>query len=328
MSKADPDPAGPDRSSGGEGSYPGARDFAASDEMTGREDGTISWGELLVEAREALAARGNPDAGGDARRIIEEVSGSSPSAFLLGLDELVTEGGMSRYEKMLSRRLTGEPLQYVLGSWAFRTLDLMVDRRVLIPRPETEAVVEMALAELDLIGGTERETLVVDLGTGSGAIGLSIAAERVRSRVWLTDSSSDALDVARANIAGLGRSGARVSSALGSWFEALPDDLRGTVDLIISNPPYVATAIELPGEVTDWEPGSALWSGEDGTDDLRKILAGAGEWLRVDGVLVCEISPEQTGTVLELADRHFHECRIGVDLTGRDRALLARRPRP
>ncbi len=294
------------------------------------DDGTITWGQLLVEAREALGAAGRADAigdaAGDARLIIAEASGMSPSELVLGLDTLVTEGGVARYEKMLARRLRGEPLQYVLGSWGFRTLDLMVDQRVLIPRPETEIVVEVALAELDLIGGDARETVVVDLGTGSGAIGLSIAAERVRSRVWLTDLSAEALSVARSNAAGLGRAGARVNVAQGSWFEALPGDLRGTVDLIISNPPYVASGAELPAQVTDWEPAGALFSGPDGTDDLRVILAGAGEWLTSDGVLVCELSPEQAEELAEVAREWFGEAVIGADLTGRSRMLVARHP--
>ena len=111
---------------------------------------------------------------------------------------------------MLRRRIAGEPIQYVLGHWAFRGLDLMVDGRVLIPRPETETVVEVALRELDRLGGRDRPTTVVDLGTGSGAIALAVATERVRTRVWATDSSDEALQVARANLAGIGRSAARV----------------------------------------------------------------------------------------------------------------------
>lgn len=298
-----------------------------SDGTTGDDlEGTVTWGELLSEARQRLESAGIPDPAGDARRIVEEASGISASGFVIALERLVTEGGMSRFDGMLARRIEGEPLQYVLGSWAFRKLDLMVDKRVLIPRPETETVVELALVELDLIGGKERQTLVVDLGTGSGAIGLSVATERVRSKVWLTDASADALEVARANIAGLGRSGARVNTALGSWFDALPDELRGNVDLIISNPPYVPDEAELPIEVSGWEPSSALFAGGDGTDDLRTIIEGAGEWLTDEGVLVCELSPEQAESMAELARGKFHEFRIGADMTGRERALMARRP--
>ncbi len=221
----------------------------------------------------------------------------------------------------------GEPLQYVLGRWGFRTLDLMVDRRVLIPRPETETVVEVALAELDRLGGREVPTTVVDLGTGSGAIALSVAVERVRTTVWATDASDQALEVARANLSGIGRAGARVRMARGSWFEALPAELRGAVDLVVSNPPYVATSAELPTEVVAWEPTSALWAGPDGTDDLRRIITGAPGWLADHGVLVCELSPEQGPAMADLAGGWFAQVGLEPDLTGRTRALVARTPR-
>ncbi|MCB1255998.1 MAG: peptide chain release factor N(5)-glutamine methyltransferase, partial [Microthrixaceae bacterium] len=239
-------------------------------------DGTISWRELLAEAVARLDGSGvteTPES--DARRIIEAASGASPAELFLQLDDLATERGVAHFDSMVSRRLTGEPLQYVIGSWGFRTLDLMVDARVLIPRPETEFVVEVALDELDRVGGSERPTTVVDLGTGSGAIGLSITAERVRTSVWITDASSDALEVARANIAGLGRAGARVSSALGNWFEALPGELSGAVDMIISNPPYIPDSTGLPAQVAEGEPSGALRSGAEGLNDFRLIISSA-----------------------------------------------------
>jgi release factor glutamine methyltransferase len=289
--------------------------------------GTVSWRELLAEATARFRSAGLEHGASDARRVVEQASGASPSELLLVLDELVTERGMAHFDDMVQRRIGGEPLQYVLGAWSFRTLDLMVDSRVLIPRPETEAVVEVALAELDALGARQVPTTVVDLGTGSGAIALAIAAERVRTTVWATDLSDEALVVARANIAGLGRSGARVHTGVGSWFEALPDELRGSVDLLISNPPYVATSALLPEDVTEWEPGLALWSGPDGTDDLRTIVSGAGEWLRDGGVLVCELSPEQADAMEAFAAEHFVEVRVEPDLAGRPRALVARGPR-
>lgn len=294
-------------------------------------DGTITWRQLRDEASQRLITAGIISASdpgiGDATRLVEAASGLSPTEVHLHLDDLVTEGGVAHFDSMLQRRLTGEPLQYVIGSWSFRTLDLMVDDRVLIPRPETEMVVEFALGELDALGGSDRPTKVVDLGTGSGAIGLSIAAERVRTSVWLTDASRDALDVATANIAGLGRAGARVTVAHGRWFEALSTELVGSFDLVISNPPYVADDVALPSEVVDWEPDMALRSGADGLDDLRAIIDGAGEWLTDDGVLVCEISPEQADAVAAIASSAFVEVDVLDDLTGRARALIARQPR-
>lgn len=289
-------------------------------------DGTITWRQLRDEAEQRLTSSGIASPSGDVVRMIETAAGLAPTEVLLHLDDLVTEGGVAHFDAMLERRLRGEPLQYVIGSWSFRTLDLMVDERVLIPRPETEMVVEFALRELDALGGSERSTTVVDLGTGSGAIGLSIAAERVRTSVWVTDASRDALDVATANIAGLGRAGARVSAVHGEWFDALPEHLAGSVDMIVTNPPYIPDDVALPAEVVDWEPEIALRSGSDGLDDIRTIIAGAGRWLVDEGVLVCEISPEQADPVAELAGERFGRVEVLVDLTGRRRALIAGQP--
>lgn len=225
---------------------------------------------------------------------------------------------------MVERRLSGEPLQYVLGSWGFRTLDLLVDRRVLIPRPETEWVVEVALGVLPEDG----DVVVVDLGTGSGAIGLSIAAERwPRARVWLTDDSADALAVARANLAGLGRVGTKVALHEGSWWSALPPALRGSLDLVVSNPPYVAPSDPLPAEVAEWEPASALVPGPTGLEALAEILGEAADWLRPGGWIVSEIGETQGAAVLELATAAgLVDVEVRPDLTRRDRMLVARRP--
>ena len=290
-------------------------------------DQTVSWRDLLIEATLAFRAAGLEQAAIDARRVVEQASGADPSELILVLDDPVTERSMSSFELMVRRRSAGEPLQYVLGSWSFRSLDLMVDSRVLIPRPETEAVVEVALAELDRLGARDRTCQVVDLGTGSGAIGLSIAVERVRTQVMLTDHSPEALQVARANIAGLGRPGARISTGHGSWFDALPQDLMHKVDLLISTPPYVPADLLIPPEVADWEPVGALRSGPDGTDDLRVLILQAGEWLQEGGVLICELSPEQAADMQALATTVFTHARIEPDLTGRDRALVATGPK-
>ena len=139
----------------------------------------------------------------------------------------------------------------------------MVDRRVLIPRPETEVVAERALVELRRLG-LDGPPVAVDLGTGSGAIGLSLAREYASADVWITDVSSDALDVARANVAGLGRHGSRVRAVEGSWFEPLPIELAGRISLVVSNPPYVSVGDDLPASVVDWEPRHVLIAESDG----------------------------------------------------------------
>jgi release factor glutamine methyltransferase len=228
-----------------------------------------------------------------------------------------------RYDSMVARRRAGEPLQYVLGSWGFRTLDLYVDRRVLIPRPETEWVVEQALGRLPV----GLDATVVDLGTGSGAIALSIAVERPRARVVATDASPDALAVARANLAGIGSAGTRVELHHGDWWAAVPPELRGGLDLVVSNPPYVAPDDELPPEVADWEPMAALVPGPTGLEALETIVAGAPAWLCAGGWLVCEIGETQGDATRGLAgDAGLVEVDVVHDLTGRDRVLVARRP--
>jgi release factor glutamine methyltransferase len=256
----------------------------------------------------------------DARRIVERAAGFDGADYLTGIDTLATERGVGFFDQMLERRLTGEPLQYVVGEWGFRHLDLLVDRRVLIPRPETEVLVEHALAEIDRIDATR----VVDLGTGSGAIALSIASARPGVEVWATDSSADALDVARANLAGLGRAATRVRLAEGSWFDALPAELAGRVDVVVSNPPYVAEGDDLPRSVADWEPHAALVSGPAGTEALELLLAESASWLAAEGAVVLELAPWQAESMAEQARaRGYDEVRIELDLAGRERVLIA-----
>jgi release factor glutamine methyltransferase len=290
-------------------------------------DGTISWRELQAEAVARLRAAGSDAPESDARRIVEEASGAEGVDLALVLSDPASARGVARFDDMVRRRADGEPLQYVLGRWGFRHLDLMVDRRVLIPRPETESVVEVALRELDLLGGRQRATTVVDLGTGSGAIALAIATERVRTAVWATDTSDDALAVARANLSGIGRAGARVRMAHGSWFAALPPELRGRLDLVVSNPPYVPDDAVLPPDVAEWEPAGALRSGPDGTDDLVRLIGSAPDWLDAHGTLVLELSPEQGDAMAARAANAFDEVLLESDLTGRTRALVARQVR-
>jgi release factor glutamine methyltransferase len=290
------------------------------------DDGSVPWRSFRREAERRLRAAGFDSPETDARRIVEQASGFEGADHVLGLDEPATERGVAQFDQMLNRRLAGEPLQYVVGSWGFRELDLLVDRRVLIPRPETEVVVDHALAELDRIRSrTGGRAVVVDLGTGSGAIALSFAHERDRVEVWATDVSADALAVARANLAGLGRSATRVRLAQGSWFAALPDDLRGGVDLVVSNPPYVARSDVLPQEVSEWEPSASLVAGPKGTEALEILIREAPGWLAPHGVMVLEIAPHQGAPMLELAEAAgFSAARVEPDLAGRDRALVLR----
>lgn len=262
----------------------------------------------------------------EARFICEHAAGLSAGEFVAVLDELPTNRMATFALDLAQRRRGGEPLQYVLGRWSFRHLDLLVDRRVLIPRPETEQVAQVAL---DIARSLTPTRLVVDLGTGSGAIGLSLAQELPieGTTVWLTDASTDALDVARANLAGLGRPGQNVRLAQGDWFAALDPSLRGCIDVVVANPPYIAIDDpEVAAEVTNYEPRGALFAGDDGLDALRVVIGGASEWLRPGGALVLEIGHRQGGGVRDLlVAGGLERVEIRRDYAGRDRIAIATR---
>ncbi len=289
--------------------------------------------ELQAAAEERLRAAGLEAPAVDARQITEEASGLDGAALVLCADEPVTDRVVALHDAMTARRERGEPLQYVLGRWGFRTLDLLVDRRVLIPRPETEQLVDLALAELQPLAEArpwpkrpgESSCLAVDLGTGSGAIALALVDECPAVGVWGVDRSPGALAVARANVAGVGRAGARVRLVEGSWFDPLPADLAGTVDVIVANPPYVAAADPLPDEVAGWEPVDALVPGPSGLEAIEEIVGGARRWLAPHGALAVEIGESQGEASDVLARRAgFDQVEIRPDLLGRDRFLVAR----
>ncbi len=293
------------------------------DTAAGTATEAVTWEVVAAEASRRLEAAGFAGARIQARRLVEEASGYEGGEYHPGLARAAGERQMAHLESMLARRLEGRPLQYVLGRWGFRGLDLMVNRSVLIPRPETETLAGLVVAELDRrdpLGG-----LVVDLGTGSGAVGLAVAAECEAARVVLTDVCPDALAVARANLAGLGRAAVRVSVGQGSWYEALPEELVGTVDVVVSNPPYVGDHETLPPEVADWEPALALRGGPDGLDGARRILAEAPRWLSPGGAVLLELSPDQMDTASTLARTAGLTVEaVHPDLTGRDRVLQCR----
>jgi release factor glutamine methyltransferase len=285
----------------------------------------VSWAELGADAERRLGdAR-------EARWLTEEASGRSA----LEWHEPANARGAARLSVMVERRLAGEPLQYVIGHWPFRDLDLLVDRRVLIPRPETEITAEVALEEAVRAGarrelnpwGSVPRFPVADLGTGSGALALALAAELPEAEVWATDADAGALAVAGANLAGLGLAATRVRLARGLWYEALPDALRGRLVVIVSNPPYVAEAeyAGLPAEVRDHEPRAALVPGPRGTEALEELLDGAPGWLAPGGAVVLEMAPHQAEPLSERAHMiGYRQVEVRPDLAGRDRILVSR----
>lgn len=280
-------------------------------------------GELTHELAAVLPAQH------EARFIVEEVCG--PAGSTSGpLDPTAVDAARA----LAGRRCAGEPLQYVFGHWSFRALDLLVDPRVLIPRPETEQVVEVALAELaDL--APERPVLV-DAGTGSGAIALALATElhSTGGRVVALDASAAALAVAAQNV---DRVGARhpmlpVTLREGHWLDALPPDLRGTVTLVVANPPYVSAAewVALGDrDVVRREPRRALVAGpaRDGTPglaDVETVLTQARDWLARPGTVVIELAPHQAAAAAVLAGALGYAARVEPDLARRPRALVGR----
>jgi len=237
----------------------------------------------------------------------------------LQFDRPLSAEELAEFKARLRRRLRHEPLQYIEGRAEFRHLSLHVDRRVLIPRPETEVLVGEVLA---WVAG--RENLdVADIGTGSGAIALSLRQEGAFGRVIATDSSPDALRLAEENAGRTGMTG-RIDFRLG---DALAPLGREHFHVIVSNPPYVAESdrLRLGAGVEEWEPHDALFGGEDGLELIRRIVAGAPAKLRPGGLLALEIGPEQWEMVAELVreTNGFDEPVMRRDLAGRERFMLA-----
>jgi release factor glutamine methyltransferase len=284
----------------------------------------VTWSEMLAETAEQLG-----DAN-EARWLCEHASGLDGEEFRQSQSEFVTTAMAKQLHDMVRRRLAGEPLQYVMKRWAFRHLDVHVDQRVLIPRPETELLVEVGLnIAHERLKQVDRPLNIVDLGTGSGVIGLSMAHELPlgRTNVWLTDQSSDALDVARGNLVGVGQKGGGVRLALGGWWNALDASLKGAIDIALCNPPYIAQDdVEVAADVRKWEPHSALFAGDNGLADIREVINGATTWLANNGWLLLEIGYRQGDEVRTLLENAgLVQVEVRSDLAGRDRIALAQR---
>jgi release factor glutamine methyltransferase len=237
----------------------------------------------------------------------------------LQFDRPLTVEELAEFKARLRRRVRGEPLQYIAGTAAFRNLTLKVDRRALIPRPETEVLVGEVLSR-----AAGREGLdVVDVGTGTGAIALSLRAEGRFGRVVATDASPDALGLAGENADLAGLSGS-VELRAGDGLRAVEGE---RFDFVVSNPPYIGERERgsLPAEVAAWEPAMALFSGDDGLTLIREIVADAPDHLRAGGLLALEIGAEQAPAVTALirATGRFEEPVVKPDLAGRDRVVLA-----
>lgn len=271
--------------------------------------GTTARGALR-QIGERLQATGCETPLVDAEILLAHVLGRTRSELRAGLDRELCDAEVAELDALVARREQREPLAYVIGEWGFRRLTLSVDRRVLVPRPETEVVVERCLALIR----DRAAPRVLDVGTGSGAIALAIADEHPGAQVIAIDRSADALDVARANAA---RTGLAVELHEWDLFAGLP---AGPWDLVVSNPPYVGPGeIErLEPEVRDWEPRAAL-VGEGATEAIAAAAPGV---LRSGGVLVLEAADGDAGRVAELLRANdLSRVRVTNDLAGRERVV-------
>lgn len=283
----------------------------------------VTVSRVLDELVRALSDRGMTEPMTEAREIISALL-DVPRFWPIVNGGVELEASLQeRARAAADRRARGAPLAYAVGRASFRHLTLDVDERVLIPRPETEQLVDLVLDETGLQTGG----IAIDIGTGSGAIAIALAAEGTFSRVYGTDVSRDAVDVARHNAslcAPLLRSS--VAFVHGSLLGPLAD-LRARV--IVSNPPYIALgeAGALPASVRDWEPSVALYGGLDGMATTARLVREAAGALEPGGLLAVEVDARRASLAADLVgrDARFHRIRVELDLAGRERFVLARR---
>ena len=264
----------------------------------------------VAETRQRLEAAGCESPEVEAEILVAHLLGVARSEIALDDSRKLSKAEERTLDLLVARREEREPLAYVLGEWGFRRLLLAVDARVLVPRPETEIVVERCLARI----GTLTEPRVLDVGTGSGAIALAIADEHPGARVTGVDASSGALEVAGANVV---RTGIAIDLRTWDLFTGLPE---GPWDLVVSNPPYVLPEeIEtLEPEVRDWEPREAL----TGVGATEAVARGAREVLAEPGALVLEVAAADASRVATLLEALGYVDVVATkDLTGRDRVV-------
>jgi len=251
----------------------------------------------------------------EVRRLLEAASGRHWTDLILGVD--LTTGEVEAFWAFVDKRRIGEPLQYIEGVVPFGPIDVAVDRRVLIPRPETEQLFELAWAAVD------HPQVIVDLCTGSGNLALALKHNCPSATVYGTDLSLDAIELARHNATA---NDLDVTFLQGDLFDPLPRHLLRHVDLIVSNPPYVAEheIPDLPEDVRRYEPRKALIAGPVGDEVLGRIATSAPRWLKPGGVIICEISEFHGPAVA----KHFADLggTIQCDLSGKDRFVIGAAP--
>ena len=297
--------------------------------MPGSDIWTVK--RVLDWTRDYLTRKGDEHPRLSAEWLLSNATGLSRVEIYINFDKPLTPDELSRMHAGVERRAKGEPLQYVTGEMPFRHIVLACNRGVLIPRPETEVLVDEALVQLDRISAegadpSERGGLLaLEVGTGTGCIALSLASERPGTRVVATDISPDAIALATRNRDALGLEGA-VQIVECDLASGVDEELFGCFDLLISNPPYIPTSVlpTIPGEVVDFEPRLALDGGADGLDVFRRILATAPRVLRPGGALCVELFEESLDAAADLVREQggWRSVDIVCDLTHRPRVLV------
>lgn len=279
--------------------------------------------ELLRWTQDFFKSHGIDDPRISAELLLAHVLGIERIALYVRYDQPMDREELSRFKSLIRRRAAREPVAYILGKKAFWNSDLQVDRNVLIPRPETECLVENALELLQTMGKGCR---VLDLGTGSGAIAIALAQERADLEIFAVDRFPGALSVCRNNARALGM-GERIKLFGGSWFAPLHAGAK--FHLMVSNPPYIPSG-QLHGlapEIRHYEPMTALDGGKDGLSDIRRLIADAPVYLKTGGALLMEIGYDQGPSVQALlqADERYEAVELKKDYSGIDRVAVARR---
>ena len=256
----------------------------------------------------------------EAREIIAALYDAPRFWPVANAEHVVEQALVTRAYDAAKLRVAGAPLAYAVGRAAFRSLHLSVDERVLIPRPETELLVDLVLQHAPKRAGG----VAIDVGTGSGAIAIALATEGRFGRVYAVDISRDALSVAQKNADAYAKSAAPMELLHGSLLAPLADT---RADVIVSNPPYIALgeAADLPPSVRDWEPAVALYSGADGMTATARLVRQATDILESGGLLALEVDMRRASLAAELVSREqrFADVRVELDLTGRERFVLA-----
>lgn len=288
--------------------------------MRDKPESLLTVGEALTFAGRLLRAGDSETPALDATVLLAAVLGCDRTELYRRSERTLTEMERRHFEQLVRVRLEGQPVAYLTGHREFMGLDFVITPEVLVPRPETELIVEEALR---ILAGAPVQPIIVDVGTGSGAIAVSLARQVPRACVMAVDLSEAALSVARRNAQ---RHRVIVDFLLGDLLEPIPAALAGQIDLITANLPYIPTAeIDTLSSAVRSEPRLALDGGPDGLDLYRRLIPQAYRFLCPGGDLLFEVGPEQGRSALAMVSGPHWESRVMLDLAGRDRVVSARK---